>query len=124
MPFILTACNSQTTTLSNLPAIPKAEGEGPWRVVTYEGEPIKKDVLSFSDIGLAIDNKDVYLSTGSQFVFKSGDAIKTFDNKNIFLNIQGIVIDSNLNAISKDHLFKTSTGLLKQSQPLMIEGFR
>lgn len=103
--LVLAGCNKEQRGVSQYPMITSEIGEGPWQVVTYEGDKILHETIALDGRSVVVRSESVYISNTSQFVYRDGTPITTYDGKFIYWNKDGLVINRNLTVVPEDQVF-------------------
>jgi len=104
--FMLVAgCKSENKGVSQMPLISKDLGVGPWQVVTYDDKKIYHETLALDGRSVTTRSESVYINNSSQFVYRDGTPILTYDGKYIYWNKDGWVINRHLQIVREDQVF-------------------
>jgi len=107
--LLLIGCSEGLPPGYDVPAeVPKHLGDGPWQVISYEGESIIKEVVELQDGQFFTLKRSVYLDDRSRFVFKDGNPILSPRGLEMYWNENGNIIDENLNLVYEDEVFVVS----------------
>lgn len=101
----LTACDNKSFDISQYPMLPDNLGSGPWQIVTYAGDKVFHETLKFSGRNIAKESETVYISNSSQFIYRDGTPITTYDGKYLYWNKDGFVINRLRQMIPEDQVF-------------------
>jgi len=123
--FFLVACQEEKRTISGVPMFHESLGApmkgGPWPVTTYDDEKIKFSLRVLRDGKEYTDRRTVYINKDSQFVFKDGKPIITFDGRPMYWNSQGYIVNDKLQKINESLVFELNSKPLKDGTPLEIQ---
>jgi hypothetical protein len=103
--FALTACEKQRQGVSKYPMILEDLGSGPWQIVTYEDEKVFHETIALDGRSVAVRSESVYISNKSQFIYRDGTPITTYDGKYLYWNKDGLVINRLIEVIPEDQVF-------------------
>lgn len=111
--LVLAGCNLGAEGVSPTPMLKgniKHFGMPPWQVVTYDNEKVTHGILVAVDGSIKPEEKTVYISKKSQFVYKDGTKIRNSQGNYLYWNENGKIINHKLVEIPKEMIF-TVNGL-------------
>lgn len=103
--FLLPGCGNDRPGISRYRMINTAIGIGPWQIVTYEGDKVYHETIALEGGGVVVQSRSVYVSSKSQFIYKDGTPITTYDGKYLYWNDEGWVINRNIEIVSEEQVF-------------------
>jgi len=103
--FALLGCEESSQGISQYPMISDDLGNGPWQIVTYDGEKVYHETIALDGRGVAVRSESVYISNKSQFIYRDGTPITTYDGKYLYWNKDGLVINRLIQAVPEDQVF-------------------
>lgn len=103
--FALAGCDKEMQGVSQYPMISDDLGNGPWQIVTYEGEKVYHETIALDGRDVAVRSESVYISNKSQFIYRDGTPITTYDGKYLYWNKDGLVINRLIQAVPEDQVF-------------------
>lgn len=98
-------------------------GEGPWQVVTYDGQRVTRDTVVLDDDEVVIRTSSVYVNNESQFTLRDGTPIKIFTGDDIFWNSEGDVITRKLQQVPEYLVFSLEGKPLPENAALTLHDY-
>lgn len=118
--LILPGCKEAPKGISHYPLITADMGAGPWQVVTYSDEKIIHETIQLDGRSVVVRSESVYISNKSQFVYRDGSPITNYKGQFIYWNIDGQVINKDLELVSEDQLFVVGGKPMRPNTPIRL----
>lgn len=117
---LIAGCQDNSPQVSAYPMINEGLGEGPWQVVTYEGDKVLHETINLDGASIVVRSESVYVDSKSQFVYRDGTPVKTYDGASVYWNNAGQIINRELQVIPEDQLFVVNKRPMARNMALRV----
>ena len=121
--LVLGCGREDVKSVSQLKMVDSRLGEGPWLVVTYDGQKVTRDTVALDNGEVVVRSASVYVNKESQFILRDGTPIRIFTGDNIFWNADGYVITAKLQKVPEDFVFSVNGGPMKKNTAMTLHEY-
>lgn len=116
-------CSFGEKVISTYPMMSEADGEGPWKLGTYELKEIYFKSMALEGLTIKTKEHEVFVNNKSQLIKKDGSPIRMANGKAIYWNNEGQIIDTSFQQIDESRLFTMGGRPLPTDTALTIMDF-
>lgn len=120
---LLAGCGDEPRGVSQYPMISPDFGEGPWQVVTYQGDKILHETVALDNGHVVVRSESVYINNSSQFVYRDNTPIRAYDGGRLYWNRDGWVINRRLQIVPEDRIFVVNGRPMQPGTPMKLRDY-